>query len=73
MIKKIKKRIKKRMKIKKRIFLKEAAMPPITFLSMFTSTKSGFLFQKKKERKKEKEKLNITKSYKTVSVGIYKT
>ena len=38
MIKKIKKRIKKRMKIKKRIFLKEAAMPPITFLSMFTST-----------------------------------
>ena len=72
MIKKIKKRIKKRMKIKKRIFLKEAAMPPITFLSMFTSTKSGFLFQKK-EKKEEKEKLNITKSYKTVLVGIYKT
>ena len=54
MIKKIKKRIKKRMKIKKRIFLKEAAMPPITFLSMFTSTKSGFLFQKKKRKKERK-------------------
>ena len=56
MIKKIKKRIKKRMKIKKRIFLKEAAMPPITFLSMFTSTKSGFLFQKKKKKERKKRK-----------------
>ena len=60
MIKKIKKRIKKRMKIKKRIFLKEAAMPLITFLSMFTSNvqKRIFISKKKKKKKERKKKKN---------------
>ena len=56
MIKKIKKRIKKSMKIKKRIFLKEAAMPLITFLSMFTSNFQKRIFISKKKKKKERKK-----------------
>ena len=54
-------------KLRQRILLKKSAMSPIIFLSMFTSTKSSFSLQKKK-----KEKLNITKTYKTILVGIYK-